>query len=355
MQLSSTIKRGVLNVLRASRLTALTGNSSWRNRRLAILCYHSLSRSDEHIWDPALFISPSHFETRLRWLRDQRYSVLPLSEGLNRLHSGTLPPRAVAITFDDGTADFLDLALPLLERYEMPATVYWTTYYSTIPRPVFGMMCGYVLWRGRARSAPAQLWGASGQVNLASSANRAFVREEIDGFVRREGMSLDRRQAWLAKLAAALEIDYAEILASRSLQLMTPEEAHSAAARGVDLQLHTHRHRTPLDAELFRREIEDNRKRIQAATGREAQHFCYPSGKLAAEFFPWLDEMGVKSAVTCESGLAERDSHPYLLPRIVDTGTLSEVEFDAWLSGARLLLGRGRRAGEIIGKTPKGV
>jgi len=338
--------------MRAAGVFDWSRDRRWRRERLAILCYHSLARHDEDEWAPALFISQAHFEKRLQWLAENRYNVIPLGEGLDLMARNELPPRSVAITFDDGTADFADLAWPLLERYGMPATVYWTTYYSTIPQPVFGMMCDYLLWQARKSAVSAELWGEVGQRNLEDYPRRAGVLQEIDRFAKREGMTLDQRHAWAADLARSLDIDYAPILARRSIQLMTPDEARSIAQRGADLQLHTHRHRTPLDAALFQREIEENRERIESVSGRAARHFCYPSGKMAAEFFPWMKELGVHSAVTCESGLAARDSHPYLLPRIVDTSTLSELEFDAWLSGARLILGQARRAGEIIGSDP---
>lgn len=350
--MTAELKRSALLVMRAAGLFDWSRERRWRRERLAILCYHSLARHDEHEWAPALFISPAHFERRLQWLAEKRYNVIPLSEGLELMSRDELPPRSVAITFDDGTADFADLAWPLLERYSMPATVYWTTYYSTISQPVFGMMCDYLLWRARQRMAPAQLWGGQGQRDLAEYSRRAAVLEEIASFVRREGMTLAQRHAWAAQLAGALEIDYSQVLARRSLQLMTPDEARAVASRGADLQLHTHRHRTPVDEVLFRREIEDNRSRIEAVCGKPPEHFCYPSGKMAAEFFPWLAQAGVRSAVTCESGLAAPGSHPYLLPRIVDTSTLGELEFEAWLSGARLLLGGSRRAGDVVGVDP---
>ena len=50
--------------------------------------------------------------------------------------------------------------------------------------------------------------------------------------------------------------------------LMNPQEISEIAKDGVDVQLHTHRHRTPDDEALFQREIEDNRRGIESLTGR---------------------------------------------------------------------------------------
>lgn len=69
---------------------------------------------------------------------------------------------------------------------------------------------------------------------------------------------------------------------------MNPQEISEIAKDGVDVQLHTHRHRTPDDEALFQREIEDNRRRIESLTGRSPQRFCYPSGVYRQEFISWL-------------------------------------------------------------------
>jgi peptidoglycan/xylan/chitin deacetylase (PgdA/CDA1 family) len=116
---------------------------------------------------------------------------------------------------------------------------------------------------------------------------------------------------------------------------MKPEEVAELARKGLDIQLHTHRHRMPRDRDLFVRELVDNRRFIREMTGSDAtlRHFCYPSGDYAAEFLPWLREQDVVSATTCKSGLASPEEDPLLLPRVIDTCGLNEQEFESWLSG----------------------
>jgi len=110
------------------------------------------------------------------------------------------------------------------------------------------------------------------------------------------------------------------------------------AANGVDVQLHTHRHRTPEVEQSFRQEIIDNRKKIRAVIGKEARHFCYPSGVYRKQFIGWLEKENIVSATTCDAGLASRGDDMYLLPRLVDTTGRAQLEFDSWLSGVGALL-----------------
>jgi len=96
------IKLATLRLLKRSRVFELVGDSDWRRRRLLILCYHGTSLEDEHLWRPELYMRPELLQQRFEILKRGRYAVLPLGEGLERLESGTLPARSVAITFDDG-------------------------------------------------------------------------------------------------------------------------------------------------------------------------------------------------------------------------------------------------------------
>lgn len=314
-------------------------NSRWRQQRLLILCYHSLTLDEEHRWRRSLFFTPEEFEARLQLLQRWRMAVLPLGEAVERLKAGTLPPRSAALTFDDGTADFGLLVWPLLKRYGYPATVYATTYYSEKGLPLFPNMCAYLLWKGRTRTLEGADWlGLAGPADLSSAATRSAVVEAIIARADRDALDARARDGVAARLAAAVDVDYEALRRRRVLQLMTPEEMRSAAAEGADVQLHTHRHRVPRDQALFAREIEDNRARLERATGRPAIHFCYPSGVHFPEFLPWLSALGVRTATTTIAALADRTSTPLLLPRVVDTASLSPIELASWLSGVSHLI-----------------
>src|ERR1017187_4383547 len=147
--------------------------TEWRRRRLLVLCYHGVSLRDEHEWAPGVFLSPGRFEDRMRLLGELRYNVLPLDEALRRLGAGSLPPRSVAITFDDGFADFRLRAWPVLQKYGFPATLYLTTHYVFHRCALFNLAAPYVLWRCRdRRPAPNPELGWSTSQDLSSPAGR---------------------------------------------------------------------------------------------------------------------------------------------------------------------------------------
>jgi len=169
---------------------------------------------------------------------------------------------------------------------------------------------------------------------------RRSAQQTIVGFANAEGMSSKEKDALAERLAGVVGVDYAEIKRKRLLHLMNAEEVREIAAAGVDIQLHTHRHRSPPDEARYRAEISTNRERIVALSGATPRHFCYPSGAWMPRFSNWLGEEGLLSATTCEPGIANARHDRFRLPRLLDHSGMTPVEFDAWLSGLGALLPR---------------
>jgi peptidoglycan/xylan/chitin deacetylase (PgdA/CDA1 family) len=336
-----TVKNSLYALAEMAGGTAWVRDSRWRRRRLLILCYHGISLEDEHQWNPELYVSPERFRERMQVLISDGYSVLPLGEAVSRLYAGELPDRAVAITFDDGNYDFFRQALPVLSSHRFPATVYLTTYYCYDQRPVFDPACSYLLWKGRSKVLDLGwiLPGAE-EVALSGTAARAMVVKRLRQLADSERYSTDDKHQLLQQLAERVAVDWQALLAKRILHIMSPDEVRQLPDR-IHVELHTHRHRTPLDRSLFHREIHGNRTAITDLRSWHCpQHFCYPSNHYVRDFLPWLSESGVVTATTCNPGLASTRTNPLLLPRLVDTMNISEIEFASWLAGLAAWLPR---------------
>jgi peptidoglycan/xylan/chitin deacetylase (PgdA/CDA1 family) len=323
----------MLAALRGAGVFTRASSSRRRQERLLILCYHGISLRDEHEWASDLYVPLEHLRHRLEMLQSFDANVIPLSEAIDRLRTSSLPPRSVAITFDDGFYDFYRQALPLLQQFRYPATVYLTTHYSAYRVPVFNLAINYMLWKSQLRSVELPEMGIPKPMAVRNLGERVKVVRTMLKWT--ESWSTVRRDSAARELAKRWGVDYDELVHNRLLQIMRPEEITESASSGVQMELHTHRHRTPRDKRLFGREILDNRSRIRELTGHEPIHFCYPSGHCAPEFLPWLKELGVKSATTCRRGLAESTSQLLMLPRFLDHADTSVLDFESWLCGVR--------------------
>jgi peptidoglycan/xylan/chitin deacetylase (PgdA/CDA1 family) len=345
MTLAGRLRRAALSLARFSGALRAVGRSDWRRRRLTILCFHGLALEDEHLWRPGLYMTPAQFGARLGRLRELGATVLPLDEALRRLRDGTLPRLGVTITFDDGGADFHSEALPLLRAAGMPSTVYLTTYYCLAGGPIYSLAADYLLWRGPARVLePWPELGITEPARFDDERQRAALTRRIVTATRGPAFTVARREALLEELAARLGNDSRLLQRRGLLRIMTPDQVSDCARSGVAVELHTHRHRTPRDAALFRHELDENARVIQRLSGSTPRHFCYPSGDYVPAMVDWLASAGVRSAVTCEVALAGAASSPFTLPRFLDTSQQPEAAFDGWVTGGAAWVSRPLRA-----------
>jgi len=339
--LAKNAKRSVLAAFRAMGGFSLVKASRWRASRLLVLGYHGISFHDEHLWNPELFIHPDKFARRMEILRRKGYRVVALDEGLSRLAAGDLPAASVAITFDDGLYCFYKTALPVLESLNFPATLYLTTFYSGFQEPVFDVLCSYMLWKSRSRKLDlGAITGEERIFHLEDDEPRQAACAAILAYANRERLTALEKVRFGEQLASELSFDLDFVKKSRLLNLMTADEVADASSRGVSVELHTHRHRTPMDRSGFLREIDDNRMQIEKMTSRSPVHFCYPSGYHDAIFGPWLRARNIRSATTCDPGLVSAGTPPMLVPRLMDVSSLDEIEFEGWLCGAAAALPR---------------
>jgi hypothetical protein len=204
-----------------------------------------------------------------------------------------------------------------------------------------------MLWQRRGQFiADGEEIGLPGPLDLRFEAGRHRVVRGLIDLAEREGMSGVQKDDLAFQLANFLEIDYSALKSKRILQLMNAREVREVAQNGVDIQLHTHRHRMPEDEALLSREIRENREHILELAGVNPVHFCYPGGVYQPAFLPRLRAEQVLSATTCDSGLCTRRSESFLLPRFVDSQSRTQIEFESWAAGVGDLLALRRNAAQ---------
>jgi len=93
------------------------------NYAVPILMYHSVNTVAPE--ENRLVVSRDSFERQMRFLKTRRYNVVPLGEiGQLIRHKKKIPPKTIAITFDDGYKDNYTYAFPILKKYNLPATIF---------------------------------------------------------------------------------------------------------------------------------------------------------------------------------------------------------------------------------------
>ena len=240
----------------------------------------------------------------------ERFSPLSLAEGLRRLDEGTLPPRAVCITFDDGYADNLTVAVPILKRLEIPATVFVAS----------GYLDGGCMWNDRLgeaiRHAPGDTIDLTeygcGIHRLGAPSERATLVPRLLGLLK-HGPPGHREQ-----VAGELAARYAPHLTSPMLTRAQVRELH---ALGVEIGGHTVTHPilARIDDRDAYREIAENKEDLEGLLGERLRFFAYPNGKPDLDFTPahatMVQALGYAAAVTTHPGVSTAATDRYRLPR----------------------------------------
>lgn len=322
------MKKIVLVFAKYSGLFWLSGLLT--RKELRILCYHGTWMLDGH-YGNHLFISPGKFAQRMAWLAGSKYRVIPLEEGVDRLNNGGFQPNSVVITIDDGWFGTYRDMVPSLSEHALPATLYAYTSPIETQRPLYHVLVPALIALSPVKTLELEVDGPR-RFDLSDPKDKANAVEQISASF--EQVSDEDARALCRTLADKLGFDGEAILASRQFSFMTFEELVAAERDGLDIQLHTHTHhldvRTP---ETVASEVKINREKLTPYVHSSLQHFCYPSGVHSEAMYGYLRDSGVRSATLVDSGLVQSDSPTLVLKRLLDGEQVSQLEFEAELSG----------------------
>lgn len=308
--------------------------------QLRILAYHGFSIGDEYRCMPAMFMRGETFKRRMATLARMGFPVVSLDEAVDKLRANKIKNAETVITLDDGWASNLSIAYPILKAHQFPATIYVTTEHLANSTEVFNVVLWYLFLTG-ARSS-VQLAGIHPEIDGTYS-----VKPDPNPAVDRitsaatQHLSVGERQASLGKIAEAFGVGIATVLKGDRFRLLTAEQMRKLAHDGIAIELHTHTHNLPTESfEAMSAEVTQNRNAVEAITGKPARHFCYPSGLYNATQPEWLSAIGIKSATTCDPNLNDSTTNCLLLGRYLDRDDISDIGFEALVSGFRHFLRR---------------
>ncbi|PVZ08004.1 polysaccharide deacetylase family protein [Actinomycetospora cinnamomea] len=285
------------------------------SRRLLVLGWHNIDPTP--FYPAAPDAGRRGFDRQLAAI-DRLATVVPLSEAVDTLAAGgSLPRRAVALTFDDGYADWLDAAVPALDRRGMHGTFFLVSdilsgrvgaWWEELADAFDRCTATSLDWAGRTHDLSTP---------VARRAAQDALKDElklVDGATRNEAVTRIAE-----RIAPPLSSQ-----PPRDPLFLDWDGARALAATGHGVGSHTVTH--PIlareDAATQRHELAASREALEEGLGQTVDLLAYPNGN-AGDYDQQTMELaraaGYRAAVTTRPGLVGPQEPPFAMHRVVLT------------------------------------
>ena len=310
-----------------------------------ILMYHRIALDEIDPWQ--LCVSPQNFAAQMDLMRRKR-QPMRLADLTSELEQGRCPRGAVVVTFDDGYRDNLLAALPVLEAFDVPATVFCTAGVVGGEQAFWwDRLAGLLLGPDLLPPTLALNLG-SDHKNITLQAAALYDAADREADRRREGDAAPAsarlefyRQVWewlrplsesdravalhqIARWSNAASADVPRPLSRQQAQALAASPLIEIGAHSV-----THAALSTLAPSAQRTEIGQSKVQLEALVGRPVVSFAYPFGDQATDTAALVREAGFRSSCTTEAAFVRPGTDPFQLPRIAvgdwDAGNLARM------------------------------
>jgi peptidoglycan/xylan/chitin deacetylase (PgdA/CDA1 family) len=291
--------------------------------KYVILCYHRIGTGGIPFYSE---LDAKEFEKQMRFLR-ARYRLLSLEQLLAEISDPRAKSQGVAITFDDGYRGLYTEALPILTKYEIPATVYLTA---------GAIESGEPSWYDKIFLAVLVYPKDSLEIQLDTPRRFALSSRQARLAAAVEIVSRLRRVPDVERRARCIELEKQVALPPDGLtsRMLNWDQVRKMQQSGVEFGAHTMSHPAMSRLELpeAERELRQSKQLIEERLQTPIHDFAYPFGQ------PWdcspaveqlIVRCGFRSAVTTSWGINRTGANPFALrrPQIGQEGSLSVYAF----------------------------
>ncbi len=258
-------------------------------------------------------IAPAQFEAALRFLTAY-YKPVRLEDVLEASVGGSLPPRAVLVTFDDAYASVVEVAAPLCRKYGVPAVFFVNAAFLDNRRLAPDNL---VCYAANVRGMQA-INGAIRTVRGYETAQLQSVTEVFSSFF--PSITLTERETFLEALRNLAEINE-PCLAEQAALYLSSQQLCSLASFDFEIGNHTYRHVhcRRLSQADFGQEIDNNKGELEALSGTKVRAFSQPYGSskdLTPELARHLRDSGHEAVFLSESVANLRRADLFRMDRV---------------------------------------
>jgi peptidoglycan/xylan/chitin deacetylase (PgdA/CDA1 family) len=306
-----------------------------RRHSVLVAIYHDVLPAGFPEGNPlfGMTVSVEEFTWQIRYFR-KHYNPISFQQFSDWYFRGNaLPPRPVLITFDDGHANNLRFALPVLQQEQITAVCLVLTGELGLSRQTWFEDAYY-----RLMFSKVQNWSLRNSEFCPLETGPQRVAACGRFFTLCRTLSEAEQEQELQSLQSQLPVTLDGELGGR-FEFLSPDDVRRLSENGIEIGSHTVTHPIlrALEAENARREIADSKSALERLLGKPVRAFAYPFGSPGLDFMPrdeaLVHECGYSMAFAGEGGFVTRSSDQFALPR-VGIGRMTRAQFAATVAGA---------------------
>lgn len=275
------------------------------NRYINVLLYHRVCHIENDIWKIA--VSPEEFEKQVKYLKEH-YNILRFDEDWSNVRE-----KSIVITFDDGYVDNYKFAVPILKKYQVPATIFIST---------GNIDTDYEFWWDELETIIFNcnnlqiLTYAGDDFYLNSAQEKKICCQQIRK--KMMGMRIDQREKELIELRKRVGVDRSQRSLYRTMGLKEIQELSRIEEITIGAHTKTHCRLSDLPENLQLEEINQSKQTLEKIIGREVTTFSYPfgnSGDYTMQTIRAVKKCGFIRAAAVNGGLYLASQGEYEVPR----------------------------------------
>ena len=237
------------------------------------------------------------FEAQIKWLA-KTFHPITLTEMIQAVQSKrSLPSNSVLITFDDGLKNNIDIVYPILQKYNIPATIFLTVDYIGTDQFCWVDDLYITILTASENKQSLDLSHPKAD-NLFQQGDTWAAYHTLVEFLK--VLPEDVLYEHLGRIFSQIEIDRDlykgdfGMLSWEDIKKMDADPLISFGAHTANHRILTHIPSEDLDDELF-----GARQRMEGKLGHTVTSFCYPNGRLGLDFLPEHMDMLERGGYSC--------------------------------------------------------
>ncbi len=304
-------RRGVVD----SRLSFLAQSGSF-----LILTYHRVLPKKEinARIEPGMYLDPTTFEAHIREIKKKFY-ICTLEDlfGVAYIDSRREGKPRCCITFDDGWVDFKEYVFPILQKHNVPCTVFLPTSYIGTNRRFWTDILFDILLYSQKKTQPLIASKLSENAKAILALQGSLNRQFSDAIILLKSFPFKKMNSILNEMSTHLSVNLKTTVPS----FLTWDEVRWLAKTGlVSFGSHTVNHTilTELEREVVRSELLLSRDKLcdEGVADINSISFCYPNGNYNKVISKAVQKAGYHLAVSTDFGWNDKAANRFALRRI---------------------------------------